>query len=75
MSNLFTATIIQNEPIEYLIHNEDDVYVFEPTDPSSSGKTFKIKRHNDQWVVEGNLNDIAKDQAIAQLERFLLQQH
>ncbi len=74
MSNLFTATIIQKEPVEYSIHNENDVYVFEPTDPSS-GKTFKIKRHNDQWFVEGDLNDIAKDQAIAQLERFLLQQH
>ena len=74
MSILFTATIIQKEPVEYSIHNENDVYVFEPFD-STSGQTFKIKRINDRWVVEGELNEIAQQQAIAQLERYLLQQH
>ncbi len=74
MSTLFTATVIEKEPVEYSVHNEEDVYVFVPSD-NAAGKTFRIKRMNDQWHVDGQLDEIAKQQAVSQLERYLLQQH
>jgi len=74
MEPLFTAEIIingQNQHFDVSFHDEQ--YHFQPSAPE--GNAFAISRSEDVWKVNGEVTDIAQQQAVAALERYLLSQH
>ena len=74
MEPLFTADIIvdgENEAFDVFFHN--DSYHFKPE--NGRAEFFSISRINDAWKVQGTLAEIAQQQAIAALDRYLLSQH
>ena len=76
MSTLFTATVIINgQPIAYDVTFENDHYTFRPDDGQPVTEPFTVYRQDDEWKVKSSLNDIAQQQAVEQLEDYLLQQH
>jgi hypothetical protein len=74
MEPLFTAEIIingQNQHFDVSFHDEQ--YHFQPSEPTL--QAFAISRTEDEWKVNGALPEIAQQQAIAALDRYLLSQH
>ncbi len=75
MDTLFTTSIIINgESRSYDVTFADDAYVFTP-DSEESVPTFKIRREEDEWKLDGEISDISRQQATAALESYLLSQH
>lgn len=73
MENLFTTdVIIDGQSKGYDVTFENDVYVFTPED---DGPRFEVRRSEDTWKVAGGIADIAQQQAVSALERYLLSQH
>ncbi len=72
MDPLFTATInSKNIEDKFLVYFENEKYVFQ----SEGDVQFKLMRTHDEWKVEGNVDEQVKDEAIRQLEKYLLAQH
>lgn len=75
MDTLFrTSVIINGQSNSYNVSFADEAYVFTP-DGNSDAPTFRIRREEDQWKLEGDLNDISRQQAVSALEGYLLSQH
>lgn len=73
METLFsTDVIINGENESFDVVFENDAYVFQPT---GNATPFSVRRADDEWKVAGSLNNIAQQQAISALERYLLSQH
>jgi hypothetical protein len=74
MEPLFTAEIIingQNQHFDVSFHDEQ--YHFKPSEPTL--QAFAFSRIEDEWKITGVLPEIAQQQAIAALDRYLLSQH
>ena len=75
MDTLFTtAIIIEGQPQDYHVTFSNEVYHFTP-DGKTSAPTFGLRRADDEWKLEGDLNEISKSQAVNTLESYLLSQH
>ena len=74
MEPLFTADIIVNGEYKlYYVTFHDEYYYFEPED--GTGDSFRVKREDDAWKVNGSLAEIAQQQAVSALDHYLLSQH
>ncbi len=75
-NNLFTATlIVQGQPIAYDVTFEEDHYTFQPQAEQDKLSSFTVFREHDEWQVKGMIEDVMKQQAVSQLEAYLLSQH
>ena len=75
MDILFTTSvIIDGQSNDYRVTFADDAYVFTP-DADTGAPTFRIRRDEDLWKLDGNLSDISRQQAVSALESYLLSQH
>lgn len=75
MDTLFTTSVIINgQSKSYNISFADEAYVFTP-DSEDVAPTFKLRREEDEWKLDGELTDISRQQATAALESYLLSQH
>lgn len=74
MEKLFnTEVIIDGEYKRFDVLFDREAYVFVPED---GGATYHIARIDDAWkVINGQLSQIAQQQAEAALDRYLLSQH
>ena len=68
-----TDIIIGGRSVAHNVIFENEAYRFQPVD--GTGESFLLKREDDEWHMQGQINDIAKSQAVAALEKFLLAQH
>ena len=76
MSTLFTATlIVHGQPAAYDVTFDNDHYTFHAQEEQVNPSSFTIYRENDEWHVKSTIDDIMKQQAVSQLEAYLLQQH
>ncbi|MBD0277972.1 MAG: hypothetical protein M3342_02700 [Bacteroidota bacterium] len=76
MNPLFTATlIVQGQSEAYDVTFEHDHYTFLAQEKNINPVSFKVFREEDEWHVKDSIPDILKQQAISQLEYYLLQQH
>lgn len=74
MEDLFTTQLSQGGgTMAYRVAFADEAYHFIPD--GFEGDAFALKREHDEWVPTGPLPDGIKQQAIAALEGYLLQQH
>jgi len=75
MDTLFTTTVIINgQSVSYNVTFADEAYVFTP-DSENEAPTFKLRREEDEWKLDGSLSDISQQQAANALENYLLSQH
>lgn len=75
MDTLFTTTVIINgQPQDYKVTFANDVYQFQP-EGNMAAPAFGMRRAEDTWKLEGELNEISKGQAVSALEHYLLSQH
>ena len=75
MDTLFTTSVIINgQSKSYQVSFADEAYTFTPEN-GDGAPTFKLRREEDVWKLEGELSDISKQQATAALESYLLSQH
>ena len=76
MNTLFTATVIvHGQPVAYDVTFENGHYTFQPQPEQDVTAPFTAYREDDTWKVRGLEDEIAKHQAVSQLEGYLLQQH
>jgi hypothetical protein len=68
-----TELIVDGNPSAYEIQFENNKYNFKPID--SNNPPLSLIRENDEWQVQGNINEITVRQAISALEHYLLSQH
>ena len=68
-----TEIIIKGQPAAYNVTFEGESYHFHPI--NATHPAFMIKREDDEWHPQGELDDIAKSQAVSSLEKYLLSQH
>jgi hypothetical protein len=75
MEPLFTTHIIINgESRNFDVHFEKDQYIFRSED-SGQNTGFSVVRKDDTWKINGELPEIASQQAVSALEHYLLSQH
>lgn len=75
MDTLFTTSVIINgQSKSYNVSFADEAYTFKP-DAEDNAPTFKLRREEDTWKLDGDLTDISKQQATVALESYLLSQH
>ena len=75
MDTLFTTSVIINgQSKSYHVSFADEAYVFTP-DSEDGTPTFRLRREEDEWKLDGELTDISRQQATAALESYLLSQH
>lgn len=75
MEKLFTTDLTVNgRKATYEVIFENDAYVFHPRGGGDQ-QTFALKREEDEWHPQGQLNEGVKEEAIASLEKYLLSQH
>lgn len=71
---LFTTSVIINgEHKTYRVSFSDDAYHF--VGDGNEAPSFQLRRVDDEWKLDGELNDISRQQAINALESYLLSQH
>lgn len=76
MENLFTTQLTnEGQAIEYHVVFEQEKYVFNPIQEAPHLPSFSFRREQDQWMSDGAIKPELQNQAVAALERFLLQQH
>lgn len=74
MENLFTTQLRQGEgTMGYRVVFADEQYHFIPD--SMAGNAFALKREHDEWHAVEPLPEEVRQQAVAALEKYLLQQH
>jgi hypothetical protein len=75
MEPLFTTHIIINgESRNFNVHFEKEAYIFR-SDDEGQDSGFSVIRADDTWQVNGQLPEIARQQAVSALEHYLLSQH
>lgn len=75
MERLYTTALtINGRKATYEVIFENDAYVFHPQN-AGEFQTFAVKREEDEWHPQGQLDSALKDEAIASLESYLLSQH
>lgn len=73
MDTLFTADLIVNgKNKSYQVTFDHETYLFQSTDGSDS---FRVRRVDDEWKINGNLTEISSQQATHALDNYLLSQH
>lgn len=75
MERLFTTELMINgRKATYEVIFENEAYVFHPKD-GGENQPFALKREEDEWHPQGQLEEGLKDEAIASLENYLMSQH
>lgn len=75
MERLYTTDLTVNgRKATYEVIFENDAYVFHPQS-GDEHRVFAVKREEDEWHPQGQLDDGIKEEAIASLEKYLLSQH
>ena len=73
MEKLFTTTISKaGQSITYDVHFENERYLFVPNEGSGE---FGIKREEDEWHPDSDLDNDVREAAIKALDEYLLSQH
>ena len=76
MEDLFTThIIIENEDVNFRVMFDQEKYVFLSEGNSKTFSSFAIKREHDEWHDEQALDPQVREQAVAALEKYLMQQH
>lgn len=75
MEKLFTTNLTVNgQSAPYEVVFENDQYVFHPLQGDQT-QTFSIKREEDEWHPQDQMNEELQAEGIAALEKYLLSQH
>lgn len=75
MERLYTTDLmIKGRKATYEVIFENDAYVFHPQN-AGEYQTFAVKREEDEWHPQSQLDEEVKEEAIASLEKYLLSQH
>lgn len=75
MERLYTTDLtINGRKATYEVIFENEAYVFHPQD-AGEFQTFAVKREEDEWHPQGQLDSGLQEEAIASLESYLLSQH
>src|SRR5687768_5167415 len=69
-----TQLSINGRQTTYEVIFENEQYVFHPQG-SEGAQTFSIKREEDEWHPQTQLEEGVQEEAIASLESYLLSQH
>ena len=73
MEKLFTTTISKaGQSITYDVHFVNERYLFVPNEGSGE---FGIKREEDEWHADRELENDVREAAIKALDEYLLSQH
>lgn len=76
MEDLFSTNInIKGQSVGYRVVFENDQYKFISEASGNDLSSFSFKRENDEWHSQDQLPAELATQAIAALEKYLLQQH
>lgn len=76
MESLFiTSLSIDNQHAPYHIYFDQEKYIFMPEKEDSTLPTFSLIREHDEWHQTEEIFPELKEEAVAKLEEFLLQQH
>jgi hypothetical protein len=75
MEKLFTTELtINGRKASYEVIFENEEYVFHPRN-TGKHRAFSLKREDDEWHPQTQMEEDVKEQAIASLENYLLAQH
>lgn len=75
MERLYTTDLtINGRKATYEVIFENDAYVFHPQN-AGEFQTFAVKREEDEWHPQGQMDSGQLEEAIASLESYLLSQH
>ncbi|HEV7620744.1 MAG TPA: hypothetical protein VGO09_03375 [Flavisolibacter sp.] len=75
MEDIFTTQLkVDQESISFHVVFDEEKYRFIPEKNINSIREFYVKRDHDQWMAEGPVNADIKNQAIDNLEEYLLKQ-
>jgi len=69
-----TQLSVNGRQTTYEVVFENELYVFYPQ-KTDEAQTFSIKREEDQWHPQSQLEEALQEEAIASLESYLLSQH
>jgi hypothetical protein len=76
MEKIFSAHLKANgHEVEYHVVFENEKYIFSTDDSNARVSSFSFGREDNQWIDLDNVEPSLKNQAIDQLEKYLLSQH
>ena len=76
MENLFSTDIaINGQHVSYRVFFDNEKYFFRPESENKGFPFFSLKREHDEWHDQEMLNPDIREQAIEELEKYLLKQH
>ncbi len=76
MEKIFSAHLdVNGKNYEYHVVFEDEKYIFSTDDPNASVPRFSFRREENEWIPVDNIEPGLKQQAISQMEKYLLSQH
>lgn len=76
MEDLFRTNLsVNNKDVVYHIVFDHEKYIFQPESPGDNLPSFSLKREHDEWHEQDKIDPSLKEQAIDELEAYLLKQH
>ena len=76
MEKIFSAHLdVNGKNYEYHVVFENEKYIFNTDEQGSAVPNFSFTREENEWIPQENIEPGLKEQAITQLEKYLLSQH